>query len=110
MKPLSKHAIRSTDALVVVDVQNDFLPGGALAVPEGDQIIAPLNRIAAAFAQAGQPVLATRDWHPPDHCSFRPHGGFWPVHCVAGTSGAEFAPSLRLPATVTLISKALESS
>jgi nicotinamidase/pyrazinamidase len=109
MKSSSTPAIRTTDALVIVDVQNDFLPGGALAVPEGDQIIAPLNRIAAAFAQAGQPVFATRDWHPPDHCSFRPQGGIWPAHCVAGTSGAEFASSLRLPVAVALISKAQES-
>jgi nicotinamidase/pyrazinamidase len=110
MKPSSTPTIRATDALVIVDVQNDFLPGGALAVPEGDQIIAPLNRVAAAFAEAGQPVLATRDWHPPDHCSFRPRGGIWPAHCVAGTYGAKFASSLRFPASVTLISKAHESN
>ncbi len=108
MNPSSTPSICATDALVIVDVQNDFLPGGTLAVPGGDQIIAPLNGVTAAFAEARQPVLATRDWHPPDHCSFRLRGGIWPVHCVAGTSGAEFAPSLRLPATATVISKARE--
>jgi nicotinamidase/pyrazinamidase len=110
MNTSSTPTISATDALVIVDVQNDFLPGGVLAVPAGDQIIAPLNRVAAAFAEAGQPVFATRDWHPPDHCSFRLRGGIWPAHCVAGTFGAEFAPSLRLPATVSVISKAQESN
>jgi nicotinamidase/pyrazinamidase len=72
-------------ALIVVDVQNDFCPGGALAVPDGDAVIDPINRLAAA----SEFVVATRDWHPPNHGSFAEQGGPWPVHCVAGTPGAE---------------------
>jgi nicotinamidase/pyrazinamidase len=72
-------------ALIVVDVQNDFCPGGNLAVRDGDAVIAPINRLAA---QADF-VVATRDWHPADHGSFAEQGGPWPVHCVAGTPGAE---------------------
>jgi nicotinamidase/pyrazinamidase len=82
-----------TDALIVVDVQNDFCPGGALAVPEGDRVVPILDRI---IRQGGALVLATRDWHPPDHCSFQAQGGIWPVHCVAGTPGAAFHPDLDL--------------
>jgi nicotinamidase/pyrazinamidase len=94
------------DALIVVDVQNDFLPGGALAVPQGDQVIEPLNRAAALFEAKGLPVFATRDWHPENHCSFKAQGGPWPPHCVAATRGAEFAPGLRLPTSAVVISKA----
>ena len=94
------------DALVIVDVQNDFLPGGSLAVPRGDQVIAPLNRWIARFAAAGLPVYATRDWHPVDHCSFAAQGGPWPPHCVAGTPGAAFADALGLPSDATVIGKA----
>ncbi len=78
------------DGLVVVDVQNDFCPGGALAVPEGDEVVAPINVLAAATPF----VVATRDWHPPDHGSFEEQGGVWPVHCVQGTLGAELHPDL----------------
>ena len=98
------------DALILVDVQNDFLPGGALAVPEGDQVIAPLTRLAARFAELGLPVFATRDWHPEHHCSFAPQGGPWPPHCIAGTDGAAFAPDLRLPDSAVVISKATETA
>jgi nicotinamidase/pyrazinamidase len=94
------------DALIVVDVQNDFLPGGSLAVPEGDRIVPVLNAYIAAFRQAGLPVVATRDWHTPDHCSFRAQGGPWPPHCVAGTPGAVFAPGLELPREAWTVSKA----
>jgi nicotinamidase/pyrazinamidase len=72
-------------ALIVVDVQNDFCPGGALAVPDGDAIIGRVNQMASEAPL----VVATRDWHPPDHGSFAEQGGPWPVHCVAGSSGAE---------------------
>lgn len=78
------------DALIVVDVQNDFLPGGALAVPDGDAVIAPVNALAAD----ADFVVATRDWHPPDHGSFAAEGGVWPVHCVAGSAGAQLAPGI----------------
>jgi nicotinamidase/pyrazinamidase len=72
-------------ALIVVDVQNDFCPGGALAVPGGDAVVEPINRLASGSSF----VVATRDWHPADHGSFAEQGGRWPVHCVAGTPGAE---------------------
>ncbi len=101
-----KPRLDSSCALVIVDVQNDFCPGGALAVRNGDAVVAPLNRYAALFARAGALVIATRDWHPPDHCSFREQGGPWLVHCVRGTPGAAFHPALRLPANAIIISKA----
>ncbi len=82
-----------TDALVLVDVQNDFCPGGALPVPEGDRVVPVLNTL---LRRAGVLAVATRDWHPPDHCSFAAQGGPWPVHCVAGTPGAAFHPDLDL--------------
>jgi nicotinamidase/pyrazinamidase len=77
-------------ALIVVDVQNDFCPGGALAVPDGDGVVEPVNRLAAAAPF----VVATRDWHPRDHGSFAEQGGPWPVHCVAGSFGAELHPGI----------------
>ncbi len=94
------------DALLVVDVQKDFLPGGSLAVPDGDAVIPPLRRAIALFSRAGLPIFATRDWHPPDHCSFRAQGGPWPVHCVAGTAGAEIDQRLQLPAEAVIVDKA----
>ncbi len=94
-----------SDALVIVDVQNDFLPGGALPVPDGDAVIAPVNAMIERFHRAELPIIATRDWHPPDHCSFRPQGGPWSVHCVAGTPGAAFADALRLPDNAIIVSK-----
>jgi len=97
---------RPGDALIVVDVQNDFLPGGALAVPAGDEVVPVLNRYLQRFQARGLPVYATRDWHPPDHCSFRDQGGPWPPHCVAGSPGAEFAADLALPEDAVVISKA----
>ena len=96
---------REGDALIIVDVQNDFLPGGALAVPEGDVVASVMNDYIDIFAKHGLAIYATRDWHPPDHGSFQVQGGPWPVHCVAGSEGAQFAPGLRLPEDATLISK-----
>ena len=93
------------DALIIVDVQNDFLPGGSLAVPEGDIAASVVNDYIEKFVGLGLPVYATRDWHTPDHCSFQAQGGIWPSHCVAGTDGAAFAPALRLPQDATVISK-----
>jgi nicotinamidase/pyrazinamidase len=77
-------------ALLIIDFQNDFTSGGALAVPEGDDIAGPVRRLAHGFDL----VVATRDWHPPDHASFEAQGGPWPVHCVQGTHGAEFHPAM----------------
>lgn len=94
------------DALIVVDVQNDFLPGGALGVPDGDRVVPVLDRYLSLFHDRGLPVFATRDWHPRGHVSFRERGGPWPPHCIAGTAGAAFAPGLRLPPGATVISKA----
>ncbi len=96
---------RPGDALLIIDVQNDFLPGGSLAVPDGDAIIVPLNSMIATFQAAGLPIYATRDWHPANHCSFLENGGSWPVHCVRGTAGAAFAPTLALPSDTVIISK-----
>ncbi|HEX2358940.1 MAG TPA: nicotinamidase [Solirubrobacterales bacterium] len=77
-------------ALLIVDFQNDFTPGGALAVEGGDQIAESVISLASAYEH----VVATRDWHPPDHASFETEGGPWPVHCVQGTHGAEFHPAM----------------
>lgn len=93
------------DALLVVDVQNDFLPGGALGVRHGDGVVAPLNRMIARWRELGLPVVFTRDWHPADHCSFHAQGGPWPPHCVATTPGAQFASSLAVPAGAIITSK-----
>jgi nicotinamidase/pyrazinamidase len=79
-----------SSALLIIDFQNDFCPGGALAVDEGDQIAGPIKRLVGEFDH----VFATRDWHPPDHSSFETEGGPWPVHCVQGTPGAELHPSM----------------
>lgn len=94
------------DALCIVDMQQDFLPGGPLAVAEADDIVPIANRLAALFANRSLPVIASRDWHPEDHCSFEDNGGEWPVHCVANTPGAEFASGLVLPDDAVIISKA----
>jgi nicotinamidase/pyrazinamidase len=94
------------DALLVVDVQNDFLPGGSLAVQQGDEVVPVLNRCLALFSKKELPIYASRDWHPVNHCSFHAQGGPWPPHCIADTHGAEFATDLDLPADAVIISKA----
>jgi nicotinamidase/pyrazinamidase len=101
-------APRSGDALIVVDVQRDFLPGGSLAVAHGDEVVAPLNHYMRIFERKGLPVFATRDWHPTDHCSFRERGGRWPVHCVVDTPGAGFAAGLEFPTHTRIVSKDTE--
>ncbi|OFZ87839.1 MAG: nicotinamidase [Betaproteobacteria bacterium RBG_16_66_20] len=105
---MNEFAPRPGDALIIVDVQNDFLPGGSLAVPDGDAVIAPINGYAALFANNAHPVFATRDWHPGDHCSFKSRGGPWPSHCVAESRGAAFPAGLALPQAATVISKATD--
>jgi nicotinamidase/pyrazinamidase len=94
-------------ALIVTDVQNDFCAGGTLAVPHGDNVVAPLNRLIDKFLQRGDPVYKTRDWHPPTTKHFAEYGGTWPVHCVQNTRGAEFHPQLRDDARIQVISKGL---
>jgi nicotinamidase/pyrazinamidase len=101
----SEITLRKGDALIVVDMQNDFLPGGSLAVKGGDEVLSPLNQYIAAAEKQGLPVFATRDWHPPDHSSFKEQGGPWPPHCVVGSRGAEFASELRVPESGVVISK-----
>ena len=94
-------------ALIVVDVQNDFCPGGTLAVPHGDEVVAPLNEVIDQFLERGEPVYKSRDWHPPTTKHFAAYGGVWPVHCVQNTKGAEFHPALRDDQRITVISKGL---
>ena len=95
------------DALIIVDVQNDFLPGGALGVKHGEEIVEPLNEYIKRFGREKLPVFATRDWHPVKHCSFKEQGGIWPPHCVADTFGSQFAHKLKLPVDARIISKAI---
>lgn len=94
------------DALLAVDVQRDFEPGGALAVPDGDEVAPALAAYIREFEKRNLPVIASRDWHPENHCSFQAQGGPWPPHCVADTPGAELDPALELPADAKIIDKA----
>lgn len=94
------------DALLVIDMQVDFLPGGALGVAGGHEVVAPINHLIALFTAQGLPVFASRDWHPPGHVSFQARSGPWPPHCVAGTPGAEFTADLALPDDAIVVSKA----
>ena len=94
-------------ALIVVDVQNDFCPGGALAVSAGDQVVAPLNKLIEEFLERGEPVFKSRDWHPPQTKHFQAYGGTWPVHCVQNTKGAEFHPGLIDDIHIRVVSKGL---
>ena len=95
-------------ALVVVDVQNDFCPGGALPVPDGDKIIPSLNEYITRFRESGALIIFTRDWHPPDHSSFKPQGGPWPSHCIQNSEGAKFHRNLLIPDNAEIVSKAYE--
>jgi nicotinamidase/pyrazinamidase len=92
-------------ALIVVDVQNDFCPGGALAVPKGDEVVGPLNGLIEEFLVRDEPVYKSRDWHPPDTKHFKEYGGIWPPHCVRDTRGAEFHPELLDDPRINVISK-----
>jgi len=94
-----------SSALLIVDVQNDFCPGGALAVPDGDRVVTPLTRLAARFGALGRPVYTSRDWHPRDSTHFQENGGPWPVHCVQGTDGARLHQGLRLPPAAMIVTK-----
>lgn len=94
-------------ALIIVDVQNDFCPGGSLAVERGDEVVAPLNELAEKFLERGDLVFKSRDWHPPSTKHFQKHGGTWPVHCVQNTRGAEFHPALVDDPRIRVISKGL---
>ncbi len=97
--------IFSDAALIIVDVQNDFCPGGSLPVTDGDKVVPILNVYIKRFREEGAPVFATRDWHPNVHVSFKESGGTWPPHCVQGTSGAQFHPGLDISGDVEIVSK-----
>ena len=107
-KPAEKISLAAGDALLLIDIQKDFLPGGRLAVAEGDQVIPVLNGYIEQFTHSHLPVFASRDWHPKHHGSFLQQGGTWPEHCTAGSIGAEFARELKLPADARIISKGIE--
>ena len=105
---IPKISLMPYDALLIIDIQNDFLPGGTLGVRDGDRIIPILANYVRRFETHGLPIFLTRDWHPPDHCSFRPQGGPWPVHCVAGSPGALPPSSFTIPLSAVIIYKAID--
>jgi nicotinamidase/pyrazinamidase len=95
-------------ALLIADVQIDFCPSGALGVPGGDEVVPVVNAYIGFFYARKLTIIASRDWHPPNHCSFKEQGGPWPVHCVQGSRGAQFHPDLVLPPGTPVISKATD--
>jgi nicotinamidase/pyrazinamidase len=101
--------LKAGDALLIADVQNDFLPGGALGIRGGDEIIPPLLTYIHRFHARALPVFLSRDWHPPNHCSFRDRGGPWPVHCVAGSPGSLPPPGFEAPRSAVIIYKAIDA-
>lgn len=94
--------------LLIVDVQNDFCPGGALAVPEGDQIVPVLNQYVQKCRDRQIPIVASRDWHPEKTSHFKAYGGIWPPHCIQNTMGAQFHPDLKLPKESVVVSKGMD--
>ncbi len=103
MLSLARH-----DALLIADIQNDFLPGGALGITGGDEIIPTLSNYVRLFQTHSLPIFLTRDWHPPNHCSFQSQGGPWPVHCVAGSPGSLPPTSFATPPSAVIIYKAVD--
>lgn len=97
--------LHSRDALLVIDVQNDFCPGGALPIADGDRVVVVVNRWLAAAQRRGVPVYASRDWHPAGHVSFVERGGPWPPHCLQDSDGARFHPGLALPPDTVVVTK-----
>lgn len=105
-----KIGLTDKDALIVVDIQVDFLPGGALAVKNGETVISPLNDYIKIFSGASLPIFFTRDWHPRNHISFKENGGPWPPHCVMDTPGAMFPKELLMPAdNIHIISNGMKN-
>jgi nicotinamidase/pyrazinamidase len=100
------YVLKNSDALLITDIQKDFLPGGALPIDGGDEIIPVLNNYIKRFVDVKSHILASRDWHPPNHISFKAQGGPWPPHCIQETNGAKFSPDLKLPTHTIIISKA----
>jgi len=103
----SPPAFEPGDGLLLVDPQNDFCPGGSLAVADGDAVMPVLSAWADAAERAGIPIFTSRDWHPAKTTHFQEYGGVWPPHCVMGTPGAEFHPDLKLPTSVRVVSKGM---
>lgn len=97
--------LKHGDALLIVDVQNDFCPGGALPIEKGDEVAGVLNRWIRSAVEKGVPVYASRDWHPLGHLSFQSHGGSWPPHCIQDTQGAAFHKDLDLPENTVVVTK-----
>lgn len=110
MKNHTQLTLSTHDALLIVDVQNDFLPGGSLAVPGGNQIVPVINQYVGLMIDAGLPIFASKDWHPKNHCSFTNQGGQWPEHCVQNTYGAEFSSDLELPGNTVVILKGSDTA
>jgi nicotinamidase/pyrazinamidase len=102
---VAEDELKQHDALLVVDVQNDFCPGGALPIADGDAVVPVLNGWVAAAAARGLPIYASRDWHPRGHVSFAQQGGPWPPHCIQDSAGAAFHPDLRLPPETIVVTK-----
>ena len=100
-------SLEAERALIVVDIQRDFCPGGALPVTDGDKIIPAVNEMVHAFEKTGLPIFFTRDWHPKNHISFKANGGPWPPHCIQNTPGAAFHPSLAIPDHANVINKGI---
>jgi len=103
-------SLKADDALLIADVQNDFLPGGALGISGGDEIIPILLNYIHRFQSKTLPIFLTRDWHPSNHCSFKNHGGPWPVHCVAGSPGSLPPPAFVAPLSAVIIYKAIDAN
>lgn len=100
-----RERIGNDEAILILDVQRDFCPGGALPTAGGDAVVDPLNQLIARARGSRIPIHASRDWHPRGHVSFLDQGGTWPVHCVQDTPGAAFHPKLQLPVNTVIISK-----
>ncbi|MBC7323552.1 MAG: nicotinamidase [Acetomicrobium sp.] len=101
-------SIKKKDALIIVDLQVDFCPGGNLPVPEGDEIVPIANKLVEHFERQEGQIVFSRDWHPDKHMSFKECGGPWPAHCVQNTRGAEFHHDLFIPPSAIVVSKATE--
>ena len=95
-------------ALLLIDLQNDFFPGGALPVQDAYEIVGPVNEYISKFSDKKLPIFVSRDWHPPVSRHFKEGGGDWPPHCVQGTEGARFHPGIRVPPNAVVISKGMD--
>lgn len=102
---MTDQQLTSNDGLIIVDCQYDFFPGGKLAVPDGEAIIPVINRWIDKATASGATIVTTRDWHPPEHCSFESQGGTWPEHCVQETHGAQLHDQINFPDDMILQSK-----